>query len=286
MRPEPEFLVVGHVTRDVVPSAPGGFVYGGTVTFAALTAHRLGHRAAVLTRCAAEPALSAYLDGIALERLPAEATTTFENIYTPHGREQYVRYAAPPIPAEAVPATWRGAPVVHLGPLVQEVPAALAEVFPAAALVGATPQGWLRAWDDRGRVQTPAPWAEAERILARVDVLVFSPEDVGGDHALLRRYAEMAGLAVVTEDRLGCTVWQSGKREHFPAFEAVAVDPTGAGDVFAAAFFLRYAATRDAPQSARYANCVASFAVEAWGPAALPTPEQVEHRLRTGRPLA
>jgi sugar/nucleoside kinase (ribokinase family) len=88
---------------------------------------------------------------------------------------------------------------------------------------------------------------------------------------------------VVTEDRNGCTVWQHGHQEHFPAFEVEEVDPTGAGDVFAAAFLLRYGETRDRPTAARFANCVASFAVEGTGTAALPTLEQVEDRLQRGR---
>ena len=93
---------------------------------------------------------------------------------------------------------------------------ASAEAFPSRSVVNRSPRA----------LTSPAPWPEADRVRARVDVLVFSPEDVGGDEALLRRYAEMARMAVVTEDRLGCTVWQAGKREHFPAFEAAAVDPS------------------------------------------------------------
>ena len=283
--PPPDFLVIGHVTRDVVPAAPGGFVYGGSVIFAALAAARLGHRAAILTRCAEEAGLPALLGPVALRRIPADVTTTFENVYSPAGRVQYIREMAPPIPGDAVPDAWRRAGVVHLGPVAQEVPAALVEVFPAAVLVGATPQGWLRARESDGRVRTGVDWPEAERVLSRVDALIFSPEDVEGDPELIRRYAEMARLAVVTDGWQGCTVWQGGRRERFPAFRVDEVDPTGAGDVFATAFFLRYAATGDVSESARYANAAASFSVEALGTGALPAPEDVERRLRTGRLL-
>ena len=50
---------------------------------------------------------------------------------------------------------------------------------------------------------------------------------------------------MVTEARKGCTVWHGGRPVRYPPFEAQEVDPTGAGDVFAAAFFLRYTETRD-----------------------------------------
>jgi hypothetical protein len=274
-------LIIGHVTKDVAPGAPDGYVFGGTVSFASLTARSLRRRAAVLTRCAALPHLQDFLEGVALQRIPAPETTTFENIYTPQGRVQYLRAVAPPIPVDAVPAPWRATPVVHLGPLAQEVPPEIAGVFPPGTLVGATPQGWMRAWDADGRVRF-VPWRDAERALSRIDVLIFSPEDVQGDQALVRRYAEAARLAVVTEARLGCTVWQGGRRERYPAFAVDAVDPTGAGDAFAAAFLLRFAEARDVADAARYGNCAASFAVEGRGTAALPTPEQVEERLRHG----
>jgi sugar/nucleoside kinase (ribokinase family) len=280
----PEYLVVGHVTRDVTPGAPGGFVYGGTALFAALTASHLGHRAAILTRCAPEPGLSALVQGLDLQRVPAEVTTTFENVYGPSGRVQYVRAAAPPIPAQAIPPRWLRAPLVHLGPVAQEVPPELVEAFPETAMVGATMQGWLRAWPGDGRVRN-VPWPEAERVLSRVDALIFSPEDVEQDAALIRYYAGLARLAVVTEARNGCTVWHEGRQVRYPPFEAREVDPTGAGDVFAAAFFLRYTASRDVDAAARYANCAASFAVEGRGTAALPDAAAVEHRLRTGRLL-
>jgi sugar/nucleoside kinase (ribokinase family) len=275
----PDYLVIGHVTRDVTPA---GFAYGGTATFASLAAARLGRRAAVLTRTAEEPGLAAALDGVEIHRLPAEQTTTFENIYTPAGRIQYVRAVAPPIPADAVPPTWRTAKVVHLGPIAQEVPPEIADVFPRNSLIGATPQGWLRAWHHTGQVHH-VPWENADRVLERVDVLIFSPEDVGYDLDLVRRYAEATRLAVVTEEQRGCTVWQGGRVTRYPAFEAQVVDPTGAGDVFAVAFFLRFAQTQDSADAARFANCASSFAIEASGASALPTLEMIETRLLSGK---
>jgi sugar/nucleoside kinase (ribokinase family) len=278
----PDYLVIGHVTKDLTPD--GGYVIGGTVSFCSLTAQRLGKRAAVLTRCERLPDLRESLEsqGVALHRVPADATTTFENIYRGGMRRQRIGPVAPPIPADAVPSAWRDAAVVHLGPVSQEVPAEIAESFPAATTIGVTPQGWLREWDESGHVR-PAPWHNAAAVLARADAMIFSAEDVGGDEALVAYYCDMAKLAVVTDHHNGCTVWEGGRREHFPAFEVDEVDPTGAGDVFATAFLLRYGDTQDAADAARFANCAASFVVEGRGISVLPTPEQVAQRLRTGK---
>src|SRR5688500_13233840 len=128
----PDYLVVGHVTKDVTPD--GGYVLGGTVSFSSLTAQRLGRRAAVLTRCERRPDLRDYLEsqGVALHRVPAEVTTTFENVYKDGHRTQRIGPVAPPVPADSVPPAWRDAAAVHLGPVSQEVPAEIADRLPAS----------------------------------------------------------------------------------------------------------------------------------------------------------
>ena len=53
------------------------------------------------------------------------------------------------------------------------------------------------------------------------------------------------------------------------------VDPTGAGDVFAAAYLIRYHETGDPYEAAQFANLVASFSVEAPGTEGIPTRDEV-----------
>ncbi len=278
----PEILVLGNVTRDVAPGSPDGFTYGGTATFASLAASRLGRRTALVTAAAHEPGLAGVLRNVDVETVRSEVTTTFENIYAPNGRVQYVRAVAPPLVPANIPDAWRRAPMVHFGPIAQELTHDLLEVFPSTALIGATLQGWLRAWSpDNGRV-SPVAWRHAETYLDRLDVVTFSAEDLGGDMVLVEEYATRARLAVVTENRHGCVVWQHGTRRRFPAYDVAEVDPTGAGDVFATAFLLRYGETKDIETAAQFANCVASFVVEGRGAEAIPTGERVRMRLRHG----
>src|SRR5919202_2430861 len=94
-----DYLVIGHVTKDVAPAAPGGYLFGGTASFGSLTARNLQRRAGVLTSAIASPELSAFLSGVDVHVIPAADMTTFENIYTPAGRVQFLRAVAPPIPA-------------------------------------------------------------------------------------------------------------------------------------------------------------------------------------------
>lgn len=274
----PDFLAIGHVTKDLLSG--GGYVVGGTATYAALTAHGLGLSVAVLTSAPPDLDLSHLMRGIDLHVVPSPAATTFENIYEGQRRYQFVHSTASPLRASYLPPAWRQASIVLLGPLVDELGLDWLGAFPAA-LVGVTPQGWMRQWNSNGRVMSK-PWLDAERILSSVDVLVFSEEDVGGDQALIRRYTEMARIAVVTRGRAGARVFWNGSARDFPAFRALEVDPTGAGDVFAAAFLVRLKETGDLYQAATFANCTASFAIEGSGTTSIPSRQQVEERLRRG----
>ena len=62
------------------------------------------------------------------------------------------------------------------------------------------------------------------------------------------------------------------------------VDPTGAGDVFAAAFLTRYNAGGDPWEAAQYAAVAGALTVEAPDIAGIPTAEQLAARWRAAQP--
>lgn len=274
-----EYLVVGHVTCDLTPD--GGFRVGGTATYAALAAYGLGARVGVLT--SAEPSFQLFsaTPDIQVARRTALQTTTFENIYVSGHRQQYVRAVAAMLTGDDMPPGWECTPIVHLGPVAQEIAPSLVDHL-RCGLLGVTPQGWLRHWDEYGLV-SPAAWLEAGDLLARADAVILSLEDLGGDRDLLTRYIHQSRLLVQTVGSEGAIVYHGGCATRTLAYEVVELDPTGAGDVFAAAFLLRLFETNDAIEAARYANSAASFVVEGVGIANVPTREQVEWRLRYGR---
>lgn len=281
MRNTPDYLAIGHVSKDLLDS-PRGFTPGGTALYSALTAQRLGLQAAIVTACAPEDAslLDAALDaGVWVQHLPSEATTTFRNVYDDEGhRTQTLHAHARQIGEGDVPAQWRGAAIVHLGPVAQELEIGLVGAFPSS-LLGVTPQGWMRRWDGSGRVAHSA-WPIPQPLLSLPDnaFLVLSVEDLGSDEALLVHYAKLAPLVGIThgpEDaylcrQAGCTM--------VPAFVARPVDPTGAGDVFSSALFVRYRETGDLAASARFAHAAAACNIEGPGIEAIPDRAMVERR--------
>jgi sugar/nucleoside kinase (ribokinase family) len=275
----PDFVAIGHVTKDLLPD--GGYTIGGTATYASLTAQRLGLEVGVLTSVPPQLDLSGALRGIDVHAIPSEQATTFVNTYHGQQRRQFVHGLASPLQPGDLPDAWKRAPIVLLCPLVGELGLDWLGVF-LKSLVGVTPQGWMRQWDEHGLVRQKV-WSEAERILASVDVLVFSEEDVGRDAKLIRDYSHWARIAAVTRGWRGATVFWNGNPQEFPAFRAREVDPTGAGDVFAAAFLVGLRETGDPYLAAPFANCTASFAIEGAGTTTIPAREQVEQRLRSGQ---
>jgi 1D-myo-inositol 3-kinase len=285
----PDFLTIGHITRDIHPDGP--FSLGGTVTFAALTAYRLGLVPAIVTRADADllAELPTRLPAICLAAQSSPATTAFSNIYHEGFRTQFLRARADMLHVEDVPESWRDAPVVLLGPLNQELSPELVRLFPrrSGAIIAATPQGWLRRWDDDGRVW-PTPWAASEEILPLLDVLVLSHDDLlpfaNGNRidsdAILTQWSMQVPLLVATDGRHGATLFQHGVTERFPAYPAHELDPTGAGDVFAAAFLVHLHGHGDPRQAVDFANCVASLSIQQVGIEGIPTMEMVTERLR------
>lgn len=271
-----DYLVLGHITRDRLPD--GRSAPGGTALYAAAAAARLGARSAVLT--AGNPAqLPPSPAGVVFRVLPAATTTTFANRYRPDGRQQCLHELAPPISLDALPAAWRAAPVVHLAPVAAEVDLTLAAAFPTA-LVGVTPQGWMRAWDAPLPAPVrPVPWRPAPALLRRLALIVLSIEDVGHDEALAASYAAHCPLVVVTRGAAGATLYLHGVPEPVAPCPAREHDPTGAGDVFAAALLLRLSEMGDPRAAASFASAAAACAVEGVGHQALPDRAAVLARL-------
>lgn len=276
--PAIDYLAVGHITLDRLP---GGPVVGGSVSYAASTAVRLGLAAGIVTSAGAEQDWADRLPGVEIVRNPASATTSFENLYQGGRRRQRLLATAEPVSAGAVPAAWRDTPIVHLAPVVHELGADFATLFPDS-LVGLTPQGMLRCWDASGLVRQ-GRWAGDDALLSACNVVVLSEEDLVGDPDFLPLCAKRIPLVALTRGAEGATLYVRGRPTEVPAFPAREVDPTGAGDVFAAAFLVELHGTRDPYHSAAFASCAASFAVEGPGLEGVPDRASVEARLKLYR---
>ncbi len=254
--PPVDFLTIGHVCHDV---APDGYAVGGAAAYTAAVARALGCRAGIVTSAAPSADWREELDGLAIHRVDAEATTIFENVETPNGRVQTIHAVAGPLGQADIPAPWRRAPMVFIGPIANEIDPRLITMF-SNSIVGVGPQGWMRRWDEAGRVYQ-VEWDAAAEVLPLAAVAFLSTEDIT-DPAVVDSYAALAGILVVTEGANGCTVYCRGEVRHFPAPAVTVADATGAGDIFAASYLIRLHQTDgNYWAAAEFANRVASRSV-------------------------
>ena len=268
----PDFLSIGHLAKDLTPD---GHVIGGAVTYASLTARALGLNAALVTSVGPDVDLGSSLADVLRHVVPSSETTTFKNVYDRGRRTQSILGVGGPIAASDVPEKWRSAPLVLLGPLAGELSKDILDIF-TDSVVMASMQGWLRRWDEDGRVSS-GHW-NGDDILPGVDAAILSEDDIT-DSRNLERWKDLTPVLIFTRGARGAELHCEGRWNHIDAFPVTEIDPTGAGDVFAAAYLVRYRETGEPLESAGFASCAASFCVEKPGVHGIASRALVEARL-------
>jgi sugar/nucleoside kinase (ribokinase family) len=270
-----DYLAVGHVTLDVLPD--GRRVPGGAVTYAAITAAAMGLRTGIVTRAEPGWAELASLPGISVHIVPAANTTTFVNTYdAEHRRTQHVLALAPPMAPDDIPAAWRDVAIAHFGTVDHELDPDVMDAV-RADFVGLGPQGWLRHIR-LGEAVSRGRWHGADGLLTRADAVMLSDEDLDGEPRGEAWFADHTDLLVMTAGPDGARARRHHDAWQQPALPATPLDPTGAGDTFAAAFFIYFAESSDVEASLRFASAAAAFKVEHAGPGGIPGRGEVMRR--------
>lgn len=282
----PNALVCGHATLDRIG---GALVPGGSVYFAARALAALGAGVRVLTAAGedfprdalratpetptpavaatATPAAAGTIDALILL---SNATTIFENVYAADGRRsQRVLSTAPPLDAARLPAAWRQADLLFLAPVLAEVDPAAFVTAVRARVVGLGVQGLVREVGADG-VVSPRRWEPDRAALRGVTAAVLGDDEAAGQPDLAGRLAAAVPIVVFTHGARGCEVIVRGRTWRVGIHAAREVDPTGAGDVFAAAFLLALASGEDPTDAARLGAAAASIVVEGRGGESLP----------------
>jgi sugar/nucleoside kinase (ribokinase family) len=120
-----------------------------------------------------------------------------------------------------------------------------------------------------------AEWPESTFVLQQAGAAVISIEDVRGDERSSKIWPPRARAGGHRRRQRRAPVLER-RPAPLPPARMEEVDPTGAGDIFAAAFFIRLQATRDPWEAARFATNLASYSVMRPGWKAFPTEEEVQ----------
>jgi sugar/nucleoside kinase (ribokinase family) len=256
--------VIGNLSRDVIGRTPPRV--GGGPFYAARALRELGHRAALAVRCSPEdrrsfvPKLAAL--GVPVTWRASAETTTFAFGYEGEERSMRVEAVGDPWTPEDIRGWVREAigraDWVHAAPLLRSD-------FPAETLAELA-RGRRLSYDGQGLVRRPEPGPlelDADfdpDVLRFVAVLKLAEEEaevlVGGVDQ-----ASLASLGVpeivVTLGSRGSIVLSGGRLERVTARAVKGrVDPTGAGDAFAAAYLAGRAGAQAPAAAARRATAL------------------------------
>ncbi len=271
---EVDYLLIGHLTADIVED---GRQLGGTVSYAAKTARAFGLRVGMLTSASAgEKLMEAFDDDIQIVSLPAENTTTFENIYEEDVRHQFVRATARSLTFDDVPAVWHNTNLVHVAPLVKEVSPSIVANFPKSIKL-LTMQGMLRQWGEDGLVKFKR-WFDPEA-LKQFNFVVFSEEDIQHAPDLESSIAELVPCLIVTRAEKGGTIYRAGTKTQYSAPQVDVTHLTGAGDIFACALLSSWHYLRDVDKAVAVSAKLASYSVTRVGLDSVPSADDVRVQL-------
>lgn len=262
--------IIGHLTRDITDD---GYDIGGAVSYSGVTARRLGADVTVLTRAHPDDAQILEDEGVHVINLPTDVYTTFLNVYYKEIRIQQILSVAGPIMAAEVPPEVYNADLILLAPVAQEVDPTIAAH--ARNRLSATPQGWMREWDSKGRVFA-IPWYSSGRILPYLNCIIFSDLDLIGDLSILPVIIDDVPLVAITKAAQGCVLYHHGESRHVHTRPAREVDATGAGDTFTAAFLVELLRDKSPVEAAYFANITASLSIEGVGLSGIPHRQEIE----------
>jgi hypothetical protein len=258
-----EFVAVGHLAVDLRKRER---TLGGAAAYGCLAAARLGRASAMVTAVGEDFDLFEPLEGIEIHYHPSRESTTFKNEYRSEHRHQHILGRARPLTeADLAPLRSRLADdaMVLYCPIAREVEAPLVPFEPGGAC-GVAPQGFFRCWDDDGAIRT-CSWEGAATALGDATFISLSVADAPRPRELAAELARGDRILALTEGERGARVYTGGRCFHVPAWERPELEPTGAGDVFAASFLVALGEGREPLEAAQFAVCAASFAVEAKG---------------------
>ncbi|RLG52967.1 MAG: hypothetical protein DRN96_01150 [Thermoproteota archaeon] len=286
-----DFLCIGSITLDLNTVAGRSIrAIGGSAYYTSLILARLGCRVALVSRVGRElkhveeKLNSAGVYVAKLDVLDCKPIQ-FENIYDSSGRRvQRVSCELPPITVEDLPDI--EARCIHICPTIGDVDVSVVEWASERSFTSIDIQGFLREADEQRVVKlTYSSGAmKAVRLSNFVKADLDEARCLTGEKTAAEAACALAGdrrIGAVTMGAEGSVIcWRKPMR--IPAYRARrVVDPTGAGDAYAAGFLysLVYRGASIA-ESGHVASAVASFLVEDWGASCSFTWKEVERRIR------
>lgn len=281
-----KFLVVGNITKDELISKSGRLISFGGSSYAGIAAARLGYKAHLLCRSRSNRELDPWIkklreEGIEVEVQPDDHITFFVNDYSYGERRQLLLEHT----GKIVYSSLGRMDIIHFDPMFCEIDLeSLKKARKDCEILSLDVQGLVRARKDKrvfGRF-----WEERGEFLCHIDFLKVGKKEIElvSKKRSYRKVCEEllsmgAKVVALTLGEKGSVVFGEDYYE-IPAYRTQEIDPTGAGDVYATAFAIKYFESREALTSGLFASAASSFVIEDFGTKNIAARESVEERYR------
>ena len=278
--------MVGHIAVDRIITERGSRVQlGGPPTYASATARLLGLRIDAVTKIGGDLpwGFRARLRMLGLKPIIVEGceTTRFVLDYRGGRRRLSVEAVCEAIKPDEVEDASRDA--VMLTPIIGEVPRETALRLRGAGILALDPQGYLRTLNPDGSIGL-RPWLDLE-LLSAIDIYKSTLRElrlITGVEAPLKALGRLHGIgvgeAIATLGDEGAILSLGDEAYRIPAYRVEAVDPTGAGDVYLAAYLIERLRGGEPTWCGAFASATASLIVETAGASFKASSKELQRR--------
>lgn len=292
-----DLVGIGNPVYDTIvtpQTRTDGRVLSGCSTNACLAAKRLGMRKVGLIGSVGRDFADRFRLDMTNYGIEAQMETSgkqtggFHLIYDEAGnRTLDVIGVADKISPKNFPESFFKSKFYLIGPILGEVDLELIKFIRSStsAIVFLDPQGLVRIIGHDGRIVHRCDRSSFRTIASQVDFIKpneHESETITGeqDPVLALRQLEELGdaIPIVTLAERGSLLLNGNELIRVPAYRTRAIDPTGAGDVYAGSFISEYDRTKDLTEAALFASAAGSIMVEQVGPDFKMSATSVEER--------
>ena len=261
----PDFISLGLLSFDINDYGDGTYLKnpGGAVAYSSKLASDHQMNPGIVTSCGKDYDIEILLPDTKTIIYPSENTTTFMNTYNLEERNQALLLHSNKIPQQIIPKEWKKPKIFFAGPVLHEIPKDSINWF-QADFSYIVPQGWFRRWSDDGIIEIISHMANNE-FNKKWDLMVLSEEESKNlSKELLLGWAK---IICITKSSDGANIFcDNGDEFNISAIKVPdVVDPTGAGDIWAAAMAIKLYSGSSIIEAGNYASAAAALSRESYG---------------------
>ncbi|MEM0054031.1 MAG: carbohydrate kinase family protein [Nitrososphaeria archaeon] len=289
-----EVVVVGHFSLDenISPRARVSNVLGGAPIYSGSTFSRLGLKVGICS-CVGEDQYehaTEFCKRIGIDykglHLCGMETLRFQNFYDEKENRFQKCYNVPrKLSPEDIPKEYLGSRAYYISPLMDEVTLNFLETIRfGGSVLMLDPQGIMRKVGEDGKVSIVFEEEHLVKFFEKVDIVKIGKDEaraIGLNEKEILRLIRNSGarIGIVTRGKDPVIVSHENGIFEVNTIDVNVEDPTGAGDVFGAAFLTEYLRSKNVKRAVKFANIAAGLKIRYRGPEGFPARKDIEKLL-------